>query len=85
MVPLPPTTARIRLTLRCGGMQAFADGGDLEKKIKQQAGRPFPEKQILDWFIQASTGPPSPEGRSPTDRSAWRSSTCTTARSCIAT
>lgn len=30
----------------------FADGGDLAGKVKAQRGQPFPENQILDWFIQ---------------------------------
>ena len=30
----------------------FADGGDLAGKVKAQRGAPFPENQILDWFIQ---------------------------------
>ena len=30
----------------------YADGGDLDNKIKNQKGKFFPEKQILDWFVQ---------------------------------
>lgn len=30
----------------------FADGGDLAGKVKAQRGAPFPENQLLDWFIQ---------------------------------
>ena len=30
----------------------FADGGDLDARIKAQNGRPFSEAQILDWFVQ---------------------------------
>uniref|UniRef100_A0A7S3Z998 non-specific serine/threonine protein kinase n=1 Tax=Lotharella globosa TaxID=91324 RepID=A0A7S3Z998_9EUKA len=30
----------------------YADGGDLEGKIKQQRGRHFKEKRIVDWTIQ---------------------------------
>lgn len=30
----------------------YADGGDLEKKIQGRRGRPFREKQIVDWTIQ---------------------------------
>eukprot|EP00466_Bigelowiella_natans_P016412 jgi/Bigna1/37361/e_gw1.19.100.1 len=30
----------------------FADGGDLEEKIKKQRGRYFREKKIVDWTIQ---------------------------------
>jgi len=34
----------------------FADGGDLEAKIKAQHGRYFSEAQILDWFTQICLG-----------------------------
>jgi len=34
----------------------FADGGDLEAKIKGQHGRYFSEAQILDWFTQICLG-----------------------------
>lgn len=30
----------------------YADGGDLQTKIKQQKGKWFPENTILDWFTQ---------------------------------
>mmetsp|Transcript_6131 Transcript_6131/g.9350 ORF Transcript_6131/g.9350 Transcript_6131/m.9350 type:complete len:298 (+) Transcript_6131:2864-3757(+) len=30
----------------------FADGGDLEGRIKKQSGRHFPEQQVVDWAIQ---------------------------------
>lgn len=30
----------------------FADGGDLQSKIKERNGRPFSEDQIIDWFVQ---------------------------------
>ena len=30
----------------------YADGGDLNMKIKQQKGRFFPEDKVLDWFTQ---------------------------------
>jgi len=30
----------------------YAEGGDLQKKIKDQNGQPFLENQILDWFTQ---------------------------------
>ena len=30
----------------------YADGGDLQKRIKSQKLKPFPENQILDWFTQ---------------------------------
>eukprot|EP00742_Colponemidia_sp_Colp-10_P007604 GILJ01008196.1.p1 GENE.GILJ01008196.1~~GILJ01008196.1.p1 ORF type:complete len:643 (-),score=109.38 GILJ01008196.1:299-2227(-) len=30
----------------------YADGGDLYQRIKERAGRFFPEPQILDWFVQ---------------------------------
>lgn len=32
----------------------FADGGDMYTKIakQKQTGKPFPEDQILDWFVQ---------------------------------
>lgn len=30
----------------------YADGGDLQTRIKAQRGRPFNETQILDWFTQ---------------------------------
>jgi NIMA (never in mitosis gene a)-related kinase len=30
----------------------FADGGDLQTRIKERNGRPFPEDQIIDWFVQ---------------------------------
>ena len=30
----------------------FADGGDLNMKIKEQNGKLFPENKILDWFTQ---------------------------------
>jgi len=32
----------------------YADGGDLDTKIKEQkkAGKLWPEDQILDWFVQ---------------------------------
>lgn len=28
----------------------YADGGDLQQAMKNQRGRYFPERQILDWF-----------------------------------
>lgn len=28
----------------------YADGGDIQARIKDQRGRPFSEAQILDWF-----------------------------------
>lgn len=34
----------------------FADGGDLQKLIKEQRGRHFSENQILDWFTQICLG-----------------------------
>ncbi len=34
----------------------FAEGGDLQKKIKDNRGRLFPEAQILDWFAQICLG-----------------------------
>ena len=34
----------------------FADGGDLQNRIKEQRGRPFSEAQILDWFTQICLG-----------------------------
>jgi len=34
----------------------FADGGDLQKKIKDQRGKFISESQILDWFTQISLG-----------------------------
>lgn len=30
----------------------YADGGDIAKAIKNQKAQPFPEDQILDWFVQ---------------------------------
>jgi NIMA (never in mitosis gene a)-related kinase len=30
----------------------YADGGDLQQRIKAQKGKHFPENQILDWFTQ---------------------------------
>jgi NIMA (never in mitosis gene a)-related kinase len=30
----------------------FADGGDLQSKIKERAGRPFTEDEVLNWFVQ---------------------------------
>jgi len=30
----------------------YADGGDLQSQIKNQNGKYFPEKQIIDWFTQ---------------------------------
>ena len=30
----------------------FADGGDLQSKIKERNGRHFPEDQVIDWFVQ---------------------------------
>lgn len=30
----------------------FADGGDLQSKIKERNGRPLPEDQVIDWFVQ---------------------------------
>ena len=34
----------------------FADGGDLQQRIKEQRGRPIAEGQILDWFTQMTLG-----------------------------
>ena len=34
----------------------YADGGDLQGRIKDQRGRPFSEGQILDWFTQICLG-----------------------------
>ena len=34
----------------------FADGGDLQNRIKEQRGRPFSEAQVLDWFTQICLG-----------------------------
>jgi NIMA (never in mitosis gene a)-related kinase len=30
----------------------YADGGDLQNRMKEQKGKYFPETQILDWFTQ---------------------------------
>jgi len=30
----------------------YADGGDLEQKIKEQKNKPFTETEILDYFTQ---------------------------------
>ena len=30
----------------------YADGGDLQNKIKSNKGQPFPEHQIIHWFVQ---------------------------------
>lgn len=30
----------------------YCDGGDLYSRINKQRGQPFPEDQILDWFVQ---------------------------------
>lgn len=34
----------------------YADGGDLQQAMKNQRGRYFPERQILDWFTQLCLG-----------------------------
>ncbi|KAJ8012974.1 hypothetical protein DPEC_G00048450 [Dallia pectoralis] len=34
----------------------YCDGGDLMKKISMQRGLPFPEEQIVDWFVQICLG-----------------------------
>jgi NIMA (never in mitosis gene a)-related kinase len=34
----------------------FAEGGDLQSKLKARKGKPFPENQILDWFTQICLG-----------------------------
>ena len=34
----------------------FADGGDLQDRIKGQRGRHFSESQVLDWFTQMCLG-----------------------------
>jgi NIMA (never in mitosis gene a)-related kinase 1/4/5 len=34
----------------------FADGGDLQGKIKERSGRLFNEDQIIDWFVQICLG-----------------------------
>ena len=34
----------------------FLQGGDLQKRIKDQRGIPFSEHQILDWFTQICQG-----------------------------
>ncbi|XP_037395084.1 serine/threonine-protein kinase Nek5 [Pygocentrus nattereri] len=34
----------------------YCDGGDLMKKITMQRGQPFPEDQIVDWFVQICLG-----------------------------
>jgi NIMA (never in mitosis gene a)-related kinase len=33
-------------------VMAFADGGDLEGRVKQQNGRAFSEQQIVEWLVQ---------------------------------
>jgi NIMA (never in mitosis gene a)-related kinase len=30
----------------------YADGGDLDGRIKAQHGRPFNESLVLEWFVQ---------------------------------
>ena len=37
-------------------IEDFLLGGDLQKRIKDQRGRPFSENQILDWFTQICLG-----------------------------
>ncbi|KAI4898149.1 hypothetical protein NFI96_023062, partial [Prochilodus magdalenae] len=34
----------------------YCDGGDLMKKITMQRGQPFPEEQIVNWFVQICLG-----------------------------
>ena len=37
-------------------LMEFAEGGDLNTKIKQQKGMPFPDEVVLEWFIQICDG-----------------------------
>ncbi len=34
----------------------YADGGDLQGRIKEQRGRNFPQDQVLTWFTQICLG-----------------------------
>ena len=34
----------------------YAEGGDLDKRIEQQAGKHFEEKTILTWLAQIAAG-----------------------------
>lgn len=51
----------------------YADGGDLAQRVEAQAasGTPFPEEQVLDWFVQVrrtlapATSPRRPSRRCP--------------------
>ena len=36
----------------------FCGGGDLYQSLKKQRGRMFPEKQVLDWFVQVREADP---------------------------
>ncbi|XP_054991298.1 serine/threonine-protein kinase Nek4 [Sorex araneus] len=33
-------------------VMGFCEGGDLYRKLKEQKGRPLPESQVVEWFVQ---------------------------------
>lgn len=48
----PPKGRMGRRTPMLYIVMAFADGGDLEQRIKKAGGRSFTESQIVDWLVQ---------------------------------
>ena len=50
------TTAMVSHSLFCLNHRLEPAGGDLQRRIKDQRGRPFSENQILDWFTQICLG-----------------------------